>query len=227
VRNLNISNVQYGIQIAFSTYIIISLNSCKNIIYPAIRCYTSSNLIITNNLIKNNSRTGISISGDSISNKIEYNCIIQNMNGIEIGSKSSLNIIRFNSISGNQNYGVYLSGSKNEVSKNNFEQNKMGLFLDFSYNNLIANNNFIKNSKFHASYKVDYKKTQDNKWKRNYYDDAFLFLPKLIWGRVRTRYSWMDPSGDISYFYRNGINFDWFPRIIPFKIDTAQECDID
>ena len=226
IKDLDISDVQYGIQIAFSSKINISSNICKRILYSAINCYESSYLTITNNIINNNSRTGIMISGNSSRNDIGNNHITKNTDGITISVKSFLNLIHNNNISENKEYGVYISGSENEIYENVFKQNKKGLFLYFSCDNLIFKNNFIKNSMYHAFYKVDYQNAHDNKWKRNYYDDTSLLLLKLIWGRVKTRYHWSNIYGETVYFFRTGVNIDLRPALLPHKISTMQGCDI-
>ena len=56
-----------------------------------------------------------------------------------------------------------------------------------------------------------------NKWKSNYYSFP-RFLPKLIWGSVKTRYYWEDPKGHKHYYYRLGFNFDWHPAKVPYMI---------
>ena len=242
VVNLNITNLQFGIQIAFSEYIRINFNYIDNCYSSAIKCHSSNYLTIKENIIQNNLENGIIISGDSTNstieknnitqnqnginigsgstlNTIEKNNITQNQNGINIGSGSSLNTIRYNHIQENNEYGINLKGSENNIYLNNFEQNKIGFYLYLGYNNLIFKNNFIKNSQSPATFRVDYKRPRDNVWDKNFYDNTHWYFIKIIWGRIRTRYYWEDPyTGEKDYFYRTGLNFDWHPALEPYDI---------
>jgi len=219
VKDLHISNVDYGIQLGFSNGNNIVSNEFNDNIGPCIFITISSNNVIYDNLIINNLGTGIVISGNSQNNEIIKNNLLNNKDGIKIGEKSSLNVIHNNNIENNENRGVYLIGSENEIYRNNFKQNFWGVILESSYDNLISENNFIRNN-FPGFFWADYTKIHDNKWHRNYFGFGFGIFPKIIWGIVRTRFFWEVGPGVEMYFFRPGINFDLNPALKPYDIEA-------
>jgi parallel beta-helix repeat protein len=220
VDNLDISNVDYAIQVGFSNEINILSNEFDNIINNCITIYTSSNNRLHDNLIQYNTGTGIVLSGSSLNNNIKKNSINYNNKGINIGSKSSLNFISNNNFIGNENCGVYLDQSEyNEINRNNFQQNRYGVLLDYSYNNTITKNNFIKNNR-PGSFHVDYQRINDFTWDFNYYGFRFGILPKLILGLVKTKYTWEFMPGEIAYISVPFIIFDWNPTRQPFDLEN-------
>jgi len=219
VKDLHISNVYYGIQLGFSNGNNIVSNEFNDNVGPCIFITSSSNNVIDSNLIINTIGTGIVIGGNSQNNEITKNNILNNTDGIKIGEKSSLNIICDNNIENNENRGVYLVGSENKIYRNNFKQNYWGVILDFSYNNSIFENNFIRNN-FLGSFRVDYTRIHDNNWDKNYYSFYFRIFPKIIWGRVKTKYYWIPGDNYKMYIYRHGINFDWNPAEEPYDIEV-------
>ena len=217
VENLHISNVDYGIQLGYSNDNDILSNEFYDNVGNCISILSSSNNVIEYNSIENNLGTGIEISGISQNNEITRSYIINNDIGIYIRDECSLNIVQNNFIENNNLYGVYLKGSENNINSNNFKNNKVGIYIAYSYDNSIIKNNFIKNSLYNAFFKVDYTKQHENKWKSNYYGLTLGFLPKLIWGSVKTRYYMEFEHGRV-YFNRWGLNFDWRPARKPFDI---------
>jgi parallel beta-helix repeat protein len=226
VKNLHISNVDYGIQFGYSNNNNIVSNEFYDNICNGISIYASSNNVISDNIIENNLKTGIVIKGSSQNNEITGNNINNNDIGIDIRSGSSITDINNNLIEKNKKKGIVLKGSKNIINRNHFKKNKIGIYIDFSYDNSIIENNFIGHGKFHGFFIVDYSKKHENKWKSNYYGFTLGFLPKLIRGLIKTRYYWEFMPGEKMYFNRPGFNFDWHPRIIPYDIDAIQGCDI-
>ena len=96
MENLDISNVDYAIQVGFSNEINIFSNEFDNIINTCITIYASSNNRIDDNIIHYVSGSGIGLGGNSLNNKIIKNSIKNSFKGINIGSKSSLNFISNN-----------------------------------------------------------------------------------------------------------------------------------
>jgi parallel beta-helix repeat protein len=218
VENLDISNVDYAIQVGYSNEINIFSNEFDNIIENCITIYASSNNRIDENIIHYVSGNGIGLGGSSLNNKIIKNSIKHNYRGIKIGSKSSLNFISNNNFIANENSGVYLDSSENnEIYRNNFQENRYGVLLDFAYNNSITDNNFINNGR-PGSFILDYRRIHDNTWDSNYYGFSFGILPKLLLGLVKSKYYWEYIPGEIVYILLPGLNFDWHPARQPYDI---------
>jgi len=78
----------------------------------------------------------------SNANKIAYNSITNNCNGIL--SYSSNNIIANNNITNNR-HGIHLNSSSNNIIANNNIANSVGIYLLHSGNNTIANNTVSNN----------------------------------------------------------------------------------
>ena len=101
--------------------------------------------LIKENVLKDNYQ-GIYIFA-SINNTIKGNHILNNEdNGIE--SEWGKNTFVGNTINQNKGIGLYLRGASNEniIKENNtFQENKIGIKLDNSNNNVITGNNFIDN----------------------------------------------------------------------------------
>jgi len=178
-----------------------------------------SNVTIENTIIQNNA-IGIYLNYayDLSWNIVRNNTIINNMEGIYahwanndqiIGNTITMNDgsgiemercqrsnIKGNIISDNGENGIYLRGASNEnviSGMNIIRNNSIGLKLSESNRNVISHNNFINNSK-HADFYNAFFTT----WKRNYWDDLLVFLPKIIRGSLGER--------SIPW-----INFDWHP----------------
>jgi parallel beta-helix repeat protein len=216
---LNISNVDYGIQIINSTEVNVSSSNFIDNISNSIILLSSTDCNIYNNNIKNNFETGITIHGISSNNVIKNNDIINNKNGIVIERSTTNNIIRNNIIENNKGYAIYVKGSMNSIKKNNIKNNGKGIYLYFSYCNIIHKNNFIENGGKFAFFTVDYTRPNDNLWTRNYYE-RFRFLPKLVIGRIKTKYHWTDPyTFEEVYAHKFGLNFDWRPAKKPYDIE--------
>ena len=133
-------------------------------------------------------------------NSIENNVIENNLDdGLEI-ERSQGFIIKRNTISNNGECGLHMraTSNKNIIQINTIKNNSIGFKIEDSHRNKIQKNNFINNEKQACFYNSFL-----NKWKRNYWDDAHRFLPKIIKGYV----------GDEKIPW---INIDWFPsrRII-------------
>ena len=102
---------------------------------------------IFNNVIINHDIAGISIRNSDFV-EITNNSIIQNNNGIEL-IESNYNLISFNGFTENT-YGINFvsQSSLNDVNLNRFENSTSWgmILLDFSNNNTIHHNDFLKNN---------------------------------------------------------------------------------
>jgi parallel beta-helix repeat protein len=188
VENLYISDVDYGIQLGFS-----------------------SDNIITNNYLNNITELPIKFVQYSQNNVIEKNIISQNKkNAILIDTTSNYNVIHNNLIHNNMGIGIYLQSRGNTITNNSFENNDGGVYLDFSYYNVITYNNFINNSRYSISYFIDYTFARSNKFIRNFYDDSNFFL-KIVYGTVQTWIRYYDINEHLVFLDRPGIEIDWEP----------------
>ncbi len=155
--------------------------------------YPESTNTIKNNIITSN-YDGISATW-IYNNKIENNIIENNLdNGIKM-ERSEATVIERNIISDNGGCGIYIRGAsnKNIIQLNTIKNNSLGLELRDSHKNKITRNNFIDNEK-----QVCFYNSFLNKWRRNYWNDLSLFLPKIIKGYI----------GDEKIHW---INIDVFP----------------
>ncbi|UCE37216.1 MAG: right-handed parallel beta-helix repeat-containing protein [Thermoplasmata archaeon] len=120
VRNLQITNTDIGIEIAYSKNVLMASNNVSSNSYENIFLDSSSNNTITNNNLSNTLR-----------------CINLHL--------SSNNTIINNNVS-NNDYGIYLWTSlNNTIINNNMSNNDYGIYLRTSSNNRIYHNNIIDN----------------------------------------------------------------------------------
>jgi parallel beta-helix repeat protein len=241
IKNLTIENA-VGLQLGFSSFNIISDNTILNSMSSGIRLYSSSQNNISRNIINNSSEDGIIIEGNSIlntifdntisnstrnginliansyNNKIIKNKILFNKQyGLYMGGNNDFNYIFYNEIRKNSDAGVYVIGFFNTIYKNSLMSNKDGVFLFYSYNNSITENNFINNEN-QIIFVLDYRSVHSNFWDANYFDDKIGFMPRVIVGIVRTRFSFSFYYGSVIYIYRLGFNIDWNPSLIPYDM---------
>jgi parallel beta-helix repeat protein len=127
-------------------------------------------------------------------------------------SNSDNNTISNNIITGNESVAVQSHFSmKNSIIYNSFENNFMGVLLDFSEENIIKSNNFQSNeiqAEFYCrglminSFKI-------NKWNQNYWDDWIGFGPKIIIGEL------YPPWRAFGHIW---VSFDWHPSKEPYEL---------
>ena len=169
--------------------------------------------VITTNIIKNNTNTGIYLGQYSINNNIEQNILSDNEMGLSL-QWSSLNTIKRNRIS-NNDIGIYLSHGSfdNRVTKNTLSNNDRAIIIHNAAFTMIANNNFEDNSE-DASFAVAayyYEKwALWNRFNRNYWGEPQL-LPKAIKGEITIIYH---------DYYGGSITHKWIyldrhPRQLP------------
>jgi len=232
--NLNISNINYAIQLFASKYNIISNNHIFDTPTGArtgIYLGDSTKNILSHNTI-HNKRNGIhcEVSRD---NTIIENNIYKNSIGI-FAFDSPCITIKNNSIK-NNGVGIAFSLGSATIDGNNISNNIIGVQLDATLGSIVSNNEIKYNTKigvsllsFHISIGescnnvVRYNNIIGNnrsayfenalftRWRGNYWDKA-RFLPKCI-------------RGEFWRFFPEGLktipwfNFDWRPAKKPYDI---------
>jgi len=180
---------------------------------------------ISDNLIINNSDSGIYCYYANISVSIFNNKIINNGDyGIYV---RGLSIDIYNNSIENHGVGIYLEVNYVKIHYNNIRNNTYGIYIDgggmvSGYFNWISNNNFIGN-KIHVTFLYELlskivfiillRPLQLNKFYHNYWDNHKLPCPKMIIGEMDW---WGYPSG--GFFTLKWFNFDWFPALKPYDI---------
>jgi len=178
LRNIFISNSDYGLFLHFS--------DCNHI---------SSNYLTKN-------RWGIYCIYSDLNSILNNNIYLNKYHGIWISRISNNNTIYQNIIDFNDGFGLYFYNSDwNNISGNEISNNSIGIYFFWSNNNKILKNDFLLNKK-----KVSFVES-DNYWRRNYWN-RYMLLPKLIieepflripnidcdWHPART------PYGNINHF---------------------------
>lgn len=198
VKDLNISNVYYGIEtynISYCTFKNNTIKNCFGAIYlgydsPEVsdnNTITENKVIenmrgiyvrfsryceISENYIFNNKASAINISG--IYHKISGNTIHRNIEGISI--KGLRHTISGNIIDNNVQAIFARDFTFSKISGNDIKYNENGIFLDFSQLNIISKNNIYKSYYKNAFFKDSF----FNLWRRNYWNK--LIGPKIIPG---------------------------------------------
>ncbi|KYK20800.1 hypothetical protein AYK24_03695 [Thermoplasmatales archaeon SG8-52-4] len=218
----NISNNDYGIYIDGSTKNIITDNSFFN---DGIYVNTNKN-VIDNNTV--NGKSLVYLEGESdvvievdAGQIILINCdniTVQNQEisetdvGIELWNTNNC-LISGNTITSNNRYGIIvLNSTLNIITDNDISNNKNGIRLDSSSNNITSNNNIIYHNNFINNTQNAYDEC-DNIWDdgkygnywSNYeedYPDAKKIISKGIW--------------DTPYEIPGGDNQDNCPLIKPW-----------
>ncbi len=168
IEGLNITNTTLGVEVGYSTHIIVSKNYMTTQGDWSILLESTNNSIIANNsliggssgiglyssnanmIMGNNITNGDGITlGSSTTNVIEENSIINDYNGITLLDSSNRNVIYNNYISLNQRYGIWIySGFSNVIYHNTFYRN--GYYdtrqaCDEGYNNFWNSSSGIGN----------------------------------------------------------------------------------
>ncbi|MCU0850259.1 MAG: right-handed parallel beta-helix repeat-containing protein [Candidatus Thermoplasmatota archaeon] len=215
VRNIEVSNASYGIEII-----------------------RSNNCLITKTNVHSNYNAGITLQEQCQNNTISYNEITSNDYGINCESyylPFEYNNFIGNTIRFNRN-GICVEGSKNTIQDNIVENNDKGIRVIGSQNKILNNairnstttglylyeaercliksNNFINNQD-HAEFEKY--SILGSHFRSNYWSNSTGIGPKIIWGS----------RGFVVGFDRNGwpiiqmvpwIQFDWFSVKEPYDI---------
>lgn len=213
VKNQNISNTDIGIMLLSCKNCVIQGNNINSNnghgIFLFLLC--SDNNISGNSIISND-EDGICIRSSyqqhSIKNTIFCNTIsLNNQYGIYLDGSSDDTSILANTITSNKAHGIYIRVSiNNSILENHIEKNAGGIILVGSVDNVITHNNFIKNkinAFFADAISIDPPFFYGkSKWLGNYWNRPRL-LPKPIFG-IMAMIPW--------------LNFDWRPAREPYEI---------
>lgn len=146
ITNTNISNSTFGVTLSFSSY-----NNLTNIstfditLYGAYVLSTSQKNFVNNSLFTRGT-FGIVLS-NATSNIIDTNTVYSNReSGIHIGASANFNIIKYNNITANLNYGIDIQDSNHNILDNNWLVSNgaafnmwINEFLNGRSNNTISN----------------------------------------------------------------------------------------
>jgi parallel beta-helix repeat protein len=123
VKNLQISNFDFGIHFSNCSHTLIESNYLLNN-FEGIRINGGFNNTLSKNRIENNSNNGISVFFNTRHNLISENTIINNWVGILVHLYSEDNTLSKNVITKNRGIGIWLDGgSNNRIIQNNVTDN--------------------------------------------------------------------------------------------------------
>ncbi len=160
---------------------------------------------ISENEIKNNEQTGISIFGKN--HHIYNNIIESNSEGMYV--KGSNHIIQNNILTDNK-IGIHADTLENSIlTKNAIVNNRNGIYLESSTKNIISKNNIYRNYLTEAFFKD----SLANIWRRNYWHK--MLGPKIIFGLKYYYPSIWGPPTIIPV-----ASFDFHPKRIPYDIPS-------
>jgi len=195
------------------------------------KCGLNSDISSSDNIISNNSflKNGI-LNYDPNHNEFYNNTVngrplilLKTETGRVIENAGQIILVDCNYITiKNQNLshatsGLMLYNTDNcTVTNNNFSYNNIGCYLSYSSRNSFTENNFIQDER-DISFIVDYLEIHNNIWTKNYFDKKIPFLPKIMIGKVETRYGYSF-MGEYVNFFRPGFYFDWHPAKEPYDI---------
>jgi parallel beta-helix repeat protein len=187
------------------------IHKCRNAMQIGkISCPYVYNNVIKNNIIRDNSYTGL-ILVFTLNSIISDNIISLNDEyGIVVWYYSSNNLITNNNISFHSNIGIYmLDGENNTIKSNNIFNNSRSIKFTHSNNNYVLENNIYNNSG-NPAIKTSIFFISDmysHTWSGNYWGRSRI-LPAVITGRFD-----FDNNEIIPLFA-----FDWHPAKEPYDI---------
>jgi len=146
IQNLNISNVEKGMQVAFSKDITITRNSLTDCQDDHIFLYHTENSTIKKNIMTSSQNLGIGIKLHDSTNILVHNNQLIELNTGIILHKSDQNQIFNNVISNNIEGGIfvnYANSTLNQINENQIIGNEKGIELWYNANHNTLKNNII------------------------------------------------------------------------------------
>lgn len=197
----------YGIYLAESDHNSILRNHLNQNGYGMYLYRSNDNKPIAENIVSDNIKQGITISYSAL-NTVEENLVSENHYGICIHSAES-NIIRANNVTNNWD-GIYVQEGKDNTFHGNMirKNENSGVYLTASTDNILYHNNFVEN-------KVNAYDDGENKWDLldpahggeggNYWDDydgkdrgdgiGDIPYDHIMGGTNRDNYPWVRETG--------------------------------
>lgn len=212
ISDNTISNVLDGIFLIASDYNTISRNNVYNVYGNPL--FSSSNNIISHNIIKDDIRYGLGLWYYSSNNTIYRNTIINNGEDGIFLYESCYNTIAVNTIKNNEESGIeeYSKCSHNIISGNTIANNAdYGIKVTWSSNdNFIHHNNFINNTPDNAH------DACSNSWDNG-------ILGGNYWSDYMGEDLNSDGFGDEPYMIAGGNNKDYYPHLTSIGISPPEK----
>ncbi len=168
---------------------------------------SSSNTILSNQLLNHTKLTLGSISNTLISNTLQ--------GGIELGGPNTL---MYNNITQSQCGIILESGAFIRIIKNTIMNNMVGLQVELTIFTLVKKNNFINNTLQASFDDTRFTSLFPDIWMQNYWDDYNGSGRYPIEGKyIINHFSW-DPDVSIPPTIYPWTKYDWFPANSPYEI---------
>ena len=146
IKNMRITNFDFGIHLSNSSHAIIESNYIANN-FEGIRINGGFNNTIAENTIANNSDNGIGVLFNTRHNLFSGNTITNNRVGVLFHLYSADNTLSENLITANNGMGIWLDGgSDNRIIRNDITDNTRGIFITAAINSTVYQNNFVNNT---------------------------------------------------------------------------------
>lgn len=148
IRGFTIRNVDQkysGIRANSYSYVTIANNTIETSKH-GISLLNSNYNTVTQNLLFNNSATGISLS-ESVGNNVSDNDVSESAYGIKLSSTNATFVV--NNTVADTSYGIYLAFSSNDtVDKNTLLRNGVDGIFPYACNDIVVSNNEISESAY-------------------------------------------------------------------------------
>lgn len=163
-----IKNNEWGVWLEYAHGNLITENIVSNNNYGGIFLGNSTNNSISRNVIIGNTMYGTLLERSYI-NAITGNTMAENWVGLSLAIDSNNNTVSSNAI-GNNDDGIHLFSSFNDIFENTIANNWYGIFSLHSGGNIIYHNNFVENTK-QAFLNESYVDIWDNGREGNYWSE--------------------------------------------------------
>ncbi len=154
VENQTVSNGSVGIEVGFSSRVMIANNVASSNYLDGIYIYRSDNITVTSNNVSSNGRNGIHFFASDTNTLTKNNIFLNGQSGVTRIEYSAIyvsytnhSVIAENSVLSNLNCAFsFMSSNFNNVSNNNLSNNWNGLFFEGGNGNRIVNNTIHNNT---------------------------------------------------------------------------------